>query len=183
MAEIDDGRKLRRITKPKFKREYRELREEGAAAPKRIPQDLIELTVIGDPRNTAVIEVDSWLSKCRAQAAAGEIPQDWVDSYEAAYKRFVDGTESDEVLDGTPLESWPAIGVALVEEFRSKGLRTVEDVAAIPEGSRKHFGPGFIGIQNRAKEWVKGESVVRRENAELTQRIEKLEQLIMLLGV
>lgn len=180
--EIDDGRRARRIVRPAFKREYREIKDEEGAT-KRIPRDFIELTVIGDARNSAVIPVETWLKKCERQANDGEIPVDWVDSYKAAYDRFVNGTESEEILEGTPLEQWPAIGVAMVESFRSKGLRTVEDVAAVTEGARKFFGPGFIGLQNKAKEWITGPAALRRENEELRARIEKLEQLTALLGV
>lgn len=172
-----DKRMLRRIMRPQFERRYEEDRAKSLELGKLTnrPLDVVILSVIGDGRNTAAIEVNDWLAQCKRMVAMGEMPSDWLDGYKAAYDRFVNGATADEITDGTPLVQWPQIGAAHVDLCLSRGVRTVEELAAVDDSARKFFGPGFIGLQNKARAWVQSAAVLARENAELRKRLELLE--------
>lgn len=173
----DENRKLRRVVRPRFERRYEEDRAASALAGKLVqrPLDVIELTVIGDGRNTAVLPIEIWLRECRELVGKGEMPRDWLTAYEAAYERFLNGAKQDEIVDGTPLTEWAQIGAAQIDICLSRGVRTVEELAGIDEAARKFFGPGFIGLQNKAKVWLSSSNALARENAELKARLEALE--------
>ena len=176
----DEDRSIRRVMRPRFERRHQEDRskEEESGRFSTRPLDVVILTVIGDGRNNAVIPVDLWLKKCQQLVLQGEMPSEWLEGYKQAYERFKNGANDEDDLNGTSLRSWPQIGIEQVEMCEARGVRTVEELAAVDEGSRKFFGPGFVGLQNKARAWLSSASAIARENAELKARLEALEAKI-----
>lgn len=177
MSGNGEERYLRRVMRPNFERRYEEDRAASQEQGKLVqrPLDVIILTVIGDGRNTAAIPVPEWLASCANQVAQGEMPAEWLDGYKSAYDRFLNGVTVEEITNGTPLAAWSQIGAAHVDMCLSRGVRTVEELAAVDESARKFFGPGFIGLQNKARAWITSTKKLERENEELRTRLEALE--------
>ena len=57
------------------------------------------------------------------------------------YRQFKDGTI--QVTEGTPLEFWPQVSRAQVEELRYFSIRTVEQLAEVPD----NLAQRFLGVQ------------------------------------
>ena len=90
-------------------------------------------------------------------------PQQWSD-YQA---------NQEQRMSGTPLDMWPAVGVAKVAEMNALNVFTVEQLAAIPDTAIGKLGPGTLDLRNKAKAYIDGAS----ENAETKRMGTEIEQL------
>lgn len=101
-------------------------------------------------------------------------PKQW-----AAYQtRATEGEE----LEGTLMEHWPAVTRSQVEELRFMGVRTVEQLVAMPDANAQ----GFMGInvlRERAKKYLEASAdqaaadrmiAMERRNEELTAALEEM---------
>lgn len=77
-----------------------------------------------------------------------------------------------EVESGTPLEAWPAISRAQVEELRHFNCRTVEQLAGMPDAHASKF-PGIQKLKRQASDYIeaaKGNAPTTQLRAELEAR-------------
>lgn len=80
---------------------------------------------------------------------------------------------------GTPLDQWPALSTAQVQEFKHFNVHTVEALADLPDSLGTKF-PGFYGLRDKAKAWLKvaaDNAVVERQDAQLAERDAKITAL------
>lgn len=80
---------------------------------------------------------------------------------------------------GTPLEQWPALSTAQVQEFKHFNVHTVEALASMPDSLGAKF-PGFYGMRDKAKAWLKtaaDNAIVERQDAQLAERDAKIAAL------
>ena len=68
----------------------------------------------------------------------------WPKEYEA----FKKGVEPD--LNGTPLEEWAILNKAMVMELKAMHIRTIEDVATLPDTAVQRIGRGGYALRDRA---------------------------------
>lgn len=73
-----------------------------------------------------------------------EFRERWPKEYEA----FKNGIEPD--LNGTPLEEWAILNKAQVLELKSMHIRTIEDVATLPDTAVQRVGRGGYALRDRA---------------------------------
>jgi hypothetical protein len=133
--------------------------------------------------------VAGWLKEMRAYSDEGHQPAEWADLYEAAYKKWKAG--EDGPVKGFDLRNWGGINKAQVENLRSMGILSVEEVAEMNESTMNRIGMGSRALKNRAMEWVRSMAgkINTEEVAQLrgtveaqNQQIEDLRQQIAKLG-
>lgn len=68
------------------------------------------------------------------------------------YERWKEGNELPE--DGTPLRSWNGANPNQVEILIAQRIRTVEDLAMLPDSGLERMGAGMRAVRDAAKRWV-----------------------------
>lgn len=69
----------------------------------------------------------------------------WPKSWDAYQKGLA------QPLVGTPIEEWPPLSPGQVETFKALGIRTIEDIASLPDSGVGHLGPNGFKIRDAAK--------------------------------
>lgn len=72
--------------------------------------------------------------------------------FEAVYKAFKEGEEVP--LSGTPIRSWPQLDPSMVKTLLSCNVRTVEDLATLPDEGLNRIGMGARALQQKAMAWL-----------------------------
>lgn len=102
-----------------------------------------------------------------------------------AYAAFKANTDQVAAV-GTPLRDWPVITSqpGAIEEANHLGIRTVEQLAAVPEGNIRRLGIGWSDLWRKAQDWLKAAqngapvAKLREENNELRARLTTLEGML-----
>lgn len=81
----------------------------------------------------------------------------WPKSYEA----FTAGL--DQPLNGTPIGEWPLLSPAQVETYRAARIRTVEDLANLPDSAMTILGPDGFKLRAAARRFIAPAPVRERE--------------------
>lgn len=92
-----------------------------------------------------------------------------------SWQAYVTGKEPAE--SGFPVEEWPQITASEVAMLRAVSVKTVEQLAELPDSGLHRLGPGGTGLKNRAQKFLKeaGEKdMLRSRVQELERKIEKL---------
>lgn len=150
---------------------------EGAGRPIFDDVEYIEIVIPGDRNN--IIN----------RAVTQQDKRQWAQQYQA----WKAGDQ--EQLSGTPLDKWPGIHRAQVEELKYFRVRTVEQLAEMGDGVIGNIGP-ILGLRQRARDFLaaaKGAApleslraqmvareneneVLRRQAAEAVQRMDEMSQ-------
>ena len=77
-----------------------------------------------------------------------------------------------EELVGTPLSLWPVVTVAQIKEFEYFNIRTVEQLAAIPDSAASKF-PGINQLKQKAEEYL----ALAAKKAPLSKMRNEIEEL------
>lgn len=88
-------------------------------------------------------------------------------------------TQSNDLVDGTPLEAWGIIGLAQIEEYKYFGIRTIEHMANIRDDLAAKI-TGTQILKQKAQvflETAKGEAPMKKMAAELVKRDEEINTL------
>lgn len=110
--------------------------------------------------------------------ATAEDKARWDRQYEA-FKKNQDQTTA----SGMPLGEWPLITGALREELGYFGIKTVEQLAGVPDVQLQRIGP-LMALRQKARDWVarsKDDAVLvklRDENDQLSARVSALEKML-----
>jgi hypothetical protein len=70
----------------------------------------------------------------------------------AQYKAFKDGLAMPD--EGTPLEQWPLMTPAQVQNFKAANIRTVEQMAGLDDSVLQNIGLGGREIRQRARDFL-----------------------------
>lgn len=96
--------------------------------------------------------------------------------FERQYRKFLN--ESEQIDEGLPLEHWPILNVAQVEDLKSRRIYTVEQLANTHDGGISQLGiPGVRELQKKAQAYI----AATQENAPIQAIMaekEKLEQML-----
>jgi uncharacterized coiled-coil protein SlyX len=144
--------------------------------------DWVAYAPIGSVQKTLLTEAVSRLScVIPMQGRAAQNPavvmahMRW-DAIKPHYEAWKAGREVP--LDGTPLAAWPGISQEQAELLRMKGVRTVEQVAALTDTHRQSMGiPGLHDIIDNAKRFLAAQDkgAVARELADKDAKIADLQ--------
>lgn len=133
--------------------------------------------------------VDSYLQKLEIKAKDGMVPPDWPQKFKAHYEAW----KNDQAipLEGIPIRGWNALSPATQETVIRNGIKTVEDLAALPEGEFQKFGIGALSLKTKARAWLSASgdtgkaaermAALEQKNRELQETIQRqAEQLAQL---
>lgn len=90
------------------------------------------------------------------------------------WKAFVAGDEAP--LDGIPLKEFPAMTPADIANCQRYHIRTVEDLAAYPDGQLKNIGGRAVALKQAAAKFIEYRQGPDIDS--LKNRIEELEKLV-----
>ncbi len=98
------------------------------------------------------------------------------------YEAWKQGRETP--LEGHPLAAWPGISQEQAELFRMKGVRTVEEVAALTDTHRQTMGvPGLHDIISNAKRFLQAQdkgaviNAFAERDAKISEQNEQIKEL------
>lgn len=98
----------------------------------------------------------------RAGEAKGRFVDDQhvIGRVQEAYEAWRTGQATSDT--GTPLEQWPQLDVAQVASLKHQNVRTVQQLAELPDASLGRIGPQARTLRDQAKEFlVKGKDEAR----------------------
>lgn len=109
------------------------------------------------------------------------LTDEWRERFPSEYEAWKRTKEN--VVDGFPLEMWPVLDPARVEEFKHMGLRTVENIANIADNVLQRVGLDARQLRDKAKDFIsmqKGDfhkmETLRSEHENLKQSYIALKQ-------
>ncbi len=82
------------------------------------------------------------------------------------YMAWKEGSEPP--VNGYDLKMWPPIAGSQVKQFNARNIRSVEELAELPDDYLTSFGPGTRAIRDKAREWLKSSSDIGKIVAEIT---------------
>ena len=92
------------------------------------------------------------------------------------YAAFKLRVSNEEALEGMPLAEWPGCTRAQADELSFLGVKTVEQLAQVPDSKAGQF-MGFYGLKQKAKDWLEKASSVEALQAELKARDDTIAEL------
>ena len=126
-------------------------------------------------RDTVEKEVEAWFREIRDKVRNGLMPAPWLQAYEAAYSAFK--LDQEPPLDGTSVKLWPALSPSQVQNLLSAGIRTVEDLAAMPDGDISRIMMGGLGLKQKAQIWLSTAKDLGSASEKLNAAIQKVADL------
>lgn len=125
-------------------------------------QEYVEIAIPGDKDNVSDTPLNEFTRRRFAQQYA-------------AWK----ASGGNNAVIGTPLDAWPGVSRAQVEELKYFNVRTVEELASLSDTNCQKFA-GIVSIRQRARDFVaaaKGEAPLVAMRAELADRDNKISTL------
>ena len=92
------------------------------------------------------------------------------------YAAFKNRT-SMEGIEGTPLAEWPIITRSRVEELAFLNIKTVEQLANMPDSNAQQV-MGFYGLKQQAKDWLEKANGIEGMQQKLAERDQQIAALI-----
>lgn len=89
------------------------------------------------------------------------------------WQRYQQGKE--QTAEGTPIDNWPFLTPAQVQELKYLNFLTVEALAEAPDTAVERLGPGGRDLQNRAKQYTQRDSDTEKE---LRAEVERLQRRV-----
>lgn len=138
-AEAEQAEKGKSAVVPRFY--TRQVEHKGksleAGRPIFVELEYVEIRIVGDNKNVIDTKVQE---KHRRR---------WPKQY-TAYK---EGKE--QVLEGTPIRQWASLSATRALELEAVGVRTVEQLASIPDSSLHHIGMDGMSLKVKANAYLK----------------------------
>lgn len=112
----------------------------------------------------------------KARTNPNDIPADWPMKFRQSYEFWKNGEA--EPLQGTSIKAWPAISPAQADMIIRAGIRTVEDLAGLPDSEVGILGVGGISLKQKARSWLEAaadKGVLAAKNAALETQVADLQ--------
>lgn len=143
----------------------------------------VTITPLGDNGKTRVYRgAEEWLEDLQRQVKADMYPPEWARKMNDAYQAWLAGEEMP--LSGTPIKGWAILSAAESRHVIDGGIRTVEDLAELPDGAIGERGMGWLSWREKARNWIAAASSVgsvaarvtaaEAENADLKRQMEEM---------
>jgi hypothetical protein len=123
--------------------------------------------VFGEPRLFIKIVIPNAIGEKYRPATDADIKR-----FPVSYEAYQRGSEAPEA--GLPVEHWPQVTTAEVKLLKAVNVKTVEQLAELPDSGLHRLGPGGRGLKNRAAKFL----ATAGDNAALKARIQELERKI-----
>lgn len=158
----------------KFERRQVEDRIASQAQGHYVPKD-VDIVILQRPgsRDTVEKEVSLWLKEWDEKARQNLLPLSWALDAKKGYEYWKSGEEPP--VNGTAIKGWPVLSPAQQRVCIEAQIRTVEDLAAIPDGSIAILGIGGVGMKLKAQAWMaeaNTKGIIAEENATLKLQLE-----------
>lgn len=164
-----------------FERRPVEDRNASIAAGHYVSKD-VDFAIITRPgsRDTLEKEAKIWLAEIaeKARKNEGGVAQAWPIAFNFAYKAFLDGEELP--VSGTPIKGWPVLSPSAQKDIIAAGIRTVEDLAELPESSLAGVGIGGIAFKQKAKAWLEAAKGPGKITEQLNAQAQQIAELSLL---
>jgi len=104
----------------------------------------------------------------------------------AEHFRKYQARETEESIEGTPLEEWPAVSRAQVEELKFLNIRTVEQLAALADSNAQNI-MGVQGLKSKAAAYLEASkesaaaealAAARAENEQIRKEMEEMREIM-----
>ena len=158
--------------------EKREVEDRAASIEKGhyVPKE-IDIAVITRPGSRDSIEKEAkvWLQELRERARKNEVPQVWYDGFTAAYKSWCEGEELP--VKGTPIKGWPVLSPVAQKDLIAAGIRTVEDLAQLPDSEVQSVGTGAIAYKQKAQAWLSAANDTGKVTEQLVALAQQVKEL------
>lgn len=151
--------------------------------------DMVAYSPIGSLQKTMITEAIARLSCVvpmegrAAQNPAVQMAHMRWNAIRPQYEAWKQGTEIK--IDGTPLAAWPGVTPEQAQLFRMKGVRSVEDVAALTDTHKQTMGiPGLHDIVENAKRFLTSQDrgavsrALEQKDAEIAALKEQMAELV-----
>ena len=121
--------------------------------------------------DSVIFEAEHWIRTIiPMELTAGRMPQPHADYYKKAYGRYKEGQELP--VEGTAIKNWPVATQAQIALLTSLNIRTVEDLATLPDDGIRRIGMGGIDLKNKAKAWL----AAANDKGKLTEEMAALQK-------
>jgi hypothetical protein len=161
-----------------FERRSIEDRTASLAAGHYCTQD-IDIAIITRPGSRDTLEKDAkvWLMELKDRHRKGEVPQTWYPAFAESYKNWSEGLEVP--ATGTPILGWPPLSPSAQREIIHQGIRTVEDLANLPDGANVLMGG--IALKQKAIAWLEAaqdKGIIAEKVSAQSVKIDELSKLV-----
>jgi len=121
--------------------------------------------------DSVIFEADHWIKVIiPMEVSGGRMPQPHAEYYKKAYARFKEGQEIP--VEGTSIKVWPVATPAQIALLTSLNVRTVEELATLPDDGIRRIGMGGIDLKNKAKAWL----AAANDKGKLTEEMAALQK-------
>lgn len=117
---------------------------------------------------------EEWLQQTKLKALRGDYPVEWYNHFDLQYSEWKKGNELPR--EGTPVQTWQAVGKEQSVRLRACGYTTVEDVAQIPDSGLSMLGLDGRYLRDLARGWIneaKDKGVNAKALADANAKIEE----------
>ena len=140
----------------------------------------IAIIVRPGSRDTLEKWADEYLVELQSKARQGTINPLWYPAIKAKYDEYKNGSTGTG-LTGTPLVTWPIMSKSQVKMFVNAGIKTVEDLADVPDSELQNIGTGAMAMKQRARLWLQeasGTGKLVERQADLERKLGELADLV-----
>jgi hypothetical protein len=133
-----------------------EYRSEQEGRP--IYEERVHIRIIVPGDNLNIVERESW------EGDQQRFPKQWM-AFQAK--------DTEQGTAGTPLEQWPSLNRAQVEELKALRFYTVESIAGASDLQLQKIGMGGLGLRTKAQAWLnaaKDGALVQKQAVDLERR-------------
>jgi len=138
-------------------------------------RDIVASEEAGRPifREVEMVDIRSPGSRNNVVRVARESDKNRFPKHYALFKNRV----NTEGVEGTPLAEWPLVTRSQVEEMAFMNIKTVEQLAQIPD-SKAGSMMGFYGLKQKATEWLEKANGIEGMQAKLDEKQQQIEMLM-----
>jgi hypothetical protein len=161
--------------------EYRPVEDRAASIEKgHYATKDVAFAVITRPgsRDSLDKEAETWLAELSMRARKNEFRSDWLQALQQSYQFWKTGEEAP--VSGTPIRGWQVLSPSAQKELIGLGIRTVEDLAALPDSELNPIGTGAVSYKQKARAWLdaaSGNGKIAEQMADLSQKLTALTEL------
>lgn len=145
----------------------------------------VDFVIVTRPgsRDTVEKEAEVWVREIEQKSKSrpgqqAQVPSTWGPAFRQAYEQWKAGEEIP--TEGTPIKGWPLLSPGAQKELVHAGIRTVEDLAALPDGDLGGLGIGAMSYKQKAKAWLLSANDTGKAASQIADLTQKIEQLVSL---
>jgi hypothetical protein len=92
-----------------------------------------------------------------------------------AYLAWKEGAEPP--VNGSSLKEWPPISPSQLKELNARNIRSIEELAELPDDYLPSFGPGYRALRDKAREWLRSAKDIGQVVSQVTVLRDQVKEL------